>query len=66
MSEIKTNSKILPSCIPLPLEPKVLEEIVTKARDYALMHGICMRPKADYNPDSLKVSRRNFNSRSPN
>lgn len=58
MSDGKTNQKILPSCIPLPLEPKVLDEIVSKAKDYALMHGICMRPKATYNPDSLSVSRR--------
>nr|CAD7205746.1 unnamed protein product [Timema douglasi] len=28
----------LESCVPLPLEDDVLEEIVNKARDWALMH----------------------------
>lgn len=50
------TSKILPSCIPLPLKPEELDEIVTKAKDYALMKGICMRQKANFNPDSLHVS----------
>lgn len=49
------ESKILSSAIPLPLEPEVLEEIVSKAKDFALMHGICMRPKASYDSDALKV-----------
>lgn len=49
-------SKVLPSSIEIPLEPEVLEEIITKAKDYALSHGICMRPKATYNSDSLSVS----------
>jgi glutathione synthase len=48
--------KILPSCIPLPLDQSELEEIISKAKDYALMHGICMRSKANYNPDTLQVS----------
>ena len=55
-----TSQKVLPSCISLPLEPAVLDEIVTKAKDYALMHGICMRPKATFSPDSLSVSRWNL------
>jgi glutathione synthase len=48
---------ILPSPIELPLDRKVLEEIVIKAKDYALMHGICMRSKNDFNPDTLQVSK---------
>lgn len=52
----KTVEKVLPSCISLPLQPEVLDEIVSKAKDYALMHGICMRSKVNYNPDSLQVS----------
>ena len=59
-----TESKILPSCIPLPLENDELIEIVEKAKDYALAHGVCMRPKANYNPDSLHVSCRNSRSQS--
>jgi glutathione synthase len=46
---------ILPSVIDLPLDQEVLEEIVIKAKDYALMHGICMRSKAGFNPDTLQV-----------
>lgn len=58
-STTNTNmtDKVLPSCIPLPLEPAELDEIVSKAKDYALMHGICMRSKAAFNPDTLQVSR---------
>jgi hypothetical protein len=52
--------KILPSAIPLPLNPKELEEVVTKAKDYALMHGICMRSKDNFNPDLLQVCVRKF------
>lgn len=58
------TSKVLPSCIPLPLQPEELVEIVSKAKDYALMRGICLRQKANYNPDALHVSRQNFDSRS--
>lgn len=53
MSENK--QKILPSPIALPLERQVLEEVVDKAKDYALMHGICMRNRANFNPDTLQV-----------
>lgn len=49
-------SKVLPSSIEIPLEAEVLEEIISKAKDFALSHGISMRPKATYNPDSLSVS----------
>lgn len=50
------NTKILPACIPLPLDADQLDEIVSKAKDYALMHGICMRSKVNFNPDVLQVS----------
>lgn len=26
-------------CVPLPIEPKLLQEVTEKAKDYALMHG---------------------------
>lgn len=48
--------KILPSAIEIPLDPKTLEEMVSKAKDYALMHGICMRSKTNFNEDALSVS----------
>jgi hypothetical protein len=51
-----SNVKVLPSAIEIPLDPKTLEEIVSKAKDYALMHGICMRSKANFNEDTLQVS----------
>lgn len=33
------NSRLEP-VLPLPLDPETLEEIVDKAKDWALMHGI--------------------------
>lgn len=48
--------KILPSAIELPLEPHILQEIVSKAKDYALMNGICMRSRDNFNEDALQVS----------
>lgn len=51
-----SNVKVLPSAIEIPLDPKTLEEIISKAKDYALMHGICMRSKTNFNEDALQVS----------
>lgn len=49
--------KYLDSAIPIDtIDPSLLEEIVTKSKDYALMHGICMRSRTSYNPDTLQVS----------
>ena len=50
-----SNQKILPSAINLPLDEATLSEIVSKAKDYALMHGICMRSKSEFNEDALMV-----------
>lgn len=52
--------KILPSAIEIPLDPKTLEEMVSKAKDYALMQGICMRSKTNFNEDALFVSNDKF------
>jgi len=41
------------SCIPLPLEEKKLNDLVEKAKDYLLMHGICMRQKSAFDRDAL-------------
>lgn len=45
----------LKPCIPLPLDDNVLEDVVAKAKDWAIMHGAAMRPKTDFNPDTLQV-----------
>jgi len=39
--------------IPLDLDPDVLADLVEKAKDYALMHGICMRRQDNYDRDAL-------------
>lgn len=36
---------LLPSCTKLPLPSKVLEEIIEKSRDWAIMNGMGYRPK---------------------
>lgn len=46
----------LSPCIKLPLEENVLLDVVEKAKDWALMHGVAMRSKADFSSDNLLVS----------
>lgn len=41
------------SCVPLPLQKKQLDDLVEKAKDYLLMHGICMRQKSAFDRDAL-------------
>jgi len=41
------------SCVPLPLEHDKLMDLVDKAKDYCLMHGICMRQKDKFDRDAL-------------
>lgn len=48
-----SNIKRLPNCLPIPLEEKELIELVSKAKDWALMHGIGLRSKASYSEDSI-------------
>eukprot|EP00092_Neocalanus_flemingeri_P030197 GFUD01032776.1.p1 GENE.GFUD01032776.1~~GFUD01032776.1.p1 ORF type:complete len:483 (+),score=157.98 GFUD01032776.1:127-1575(+) len=40
-------------CIALPIPDDQLEDLVDKAKDYALMHGICMRQKDNFDRDAL-------------
>jgi len=40
-------------CIPIPIPDDELEELVEKAKDFALMHGICMRQKNNFDRDAL-------------
>lgn len=45
----------LDSCIPFPIEEKTLKEVVSKAKDWAIMHGAAMRSKANFSEDSIQV-----------
>ncbi|CAH0760223.1 unnamed protein product [Diatraea saccharalis] len=44
------------SCLPLPLEQKVLVNIIEKAKDWALMHGVGMRDKKHFNKDTIQIA----------
>lgn len=46
----------LTSCIPLPLEHKTLVNVIEKAKDWALMHGVGMRDKKHFNKDVIQVN----------
>lgn len=48
--------KRLPSVIPLPMQKEQLEEIVDKAKDWALMHGAGMRSKMNFSKDNLQFA----------
>lgn len=45
----------LDSCIPLPVDEALLKEVISKAKDWALMHGAGMRSKDGFSEDSLQV-----------
>lgn len=40
-------------CVSLPLDHQTLVDLVEKAKDYLLMHGICMRQKSAFDRDAL-------------
>ncbi|KAM3961425.1 glutathione synthetase isoform 2-T2 [Aphomia sociella] len=44
------------ACIPLPLEHKVLVNVIEKAKDWALMHGVGMRDKKHFTKDSIQIA----------
>ncbi|XP_026483272.1 glutathione synthetase-like isoform X3 [Vanessa tameamea] len=46
----------LASCIPLPLEHKVLVTVIEKAKDWALMHGVGMRDKKHFTKDAIQIA----------
>lgn len=48
--------KYLPEVLPLPLPEDQLEEIVSKSKDWALMHGAAMRSKTQFSEDSLNFA----------
>lgn len=45
----------LDSCIPFPIDEETLNDVVSKAKDWAIMHGAAMRSKANFSEDSLQV-----------
>ncbi|XP_045762353.1 glutathione synthetase-like isoform X2 [Maniola jurtina] len=46
----------LASCIPLPLEHKLLVSVIEKAKDWALMHGVGMRDRKNFTKDSIQIA----------
>ncbi|RVE41532.1 hypothetical protein evm_013817 [Chilo suppressalis] len=44
------------TCLPLPMEQKVLVNIIEKAKDWALMHGVGMRDKKHFNKDTIQIA----------
>lgn len=46
----------LEPCIPLPLDDNVLEELIEKAKDWALMNGAAMRSKTAFNKNTLQFA----------
>uniref|UniRef100_A0A1B6KF67 Glutathione synthetase n=1 Tax=Graphocephala atropunctata TaxID=36148 RepID=A0A1B6KF67_9HEMI len=46
----------LQPCLRLPLSEELLTEIIEKAKDWALMHGACMRSKTNFAIDSLSFA----------
>ncbi|XP_038218315.1 glutathione synthetase-like isoform X2 [Zerene cesonia] len=46
----------LASCIPLPIDNKLLISVVEKAKDWALMHGVGMRDKKHFSKDSIQIA----------
>ncbi|XP_031628682.1 glutathione synthetase-like isoform X2 [Contarinia nasturtii] len=46
----------LGSCIPFPLEEEALKEVISKAKDWAIMHGAALRSKVNFSEDSLQFA----------
>ncbi|XP_030036719.2 glutathione synthetase isoform X1 [Manduca sexta] len=46
----------LASCLPLPLDQKVLVNVIEKAKDWALMHGVGMRDRKNFTKDSIQIA----------
>ncbi|CAB3229458.1 unnamed protein product [Arctia plantaginis] len=44
------------SCIPLPLDQKKLVNVIEKAKDWALMHGVGMRDRKHFNKDVIQIA----------
>ncbi|XP_004927647.1 glutathione synthetase isoform X1 [Bombyx mori] len=46
----------LAPCLQLPLENKTLVNVIEKAKDWALMHGVGMRDKKHFNKDVIQIA----------
>ncbi|XP_046453550.1 glutathione synthetase-like isoform X2 [Daphnia pulex] len=46
----------LEPCVSIDFDSSTLDEIVTKAKDWALMHGVCMRSRQNFSPDSINFA----------
>ncbi|XP_057663385.1 glutathione synthetase-like isoform X1 [Diorhabda carinulata] len=46
----------MPASIPVPIEVNNLREIVAKAKDWAVVHGISMRSKTNFSEDMVQIS----------
>lgn len=47
---------VLKSCIDFPIAEKELIDVVSKAKDWAIMHGAGMRSKLAYSPDTMNFA----------
>lgn len=54
MDETKRSTMELP--ISLDLSKKELEDLIEKAKDWALMHGMCLRPRKDFDINTLQFA----------
>lgn len=53
----KMSQSRLSTCIPVPFDNKVLVNVIEKAKDWALMHGVGMRDKNHFTKDAIQVSK---------
>ncbi|XP_072385880.1 glutathione synthetase-like [Diabrotica undecimpunctata] len=53
---MSNDVQILPGCVPVPFPEDELKGIVTKAKEWTIMHGISMRSKTNYNEDTVQIS----------
>ncbi|CAB3365665.1 Hypothetical predicted protein [Cloeon dipterum] len=52
----KMDQNRMAPCLQLPLDNKLLENVIEKAKDWALMHGACMRSRTNLNKDVLQFA----------
>ncbi|XP_063988879.1 glutathione synthetase-like [Diachasmimorpha longicaudata] len=53
---MEDDKRLLPSCTNLPLDPDGLEELVDRAKDWALMHGMGVRPTSNTTKDIIQFA----------
>lgn len=49
------SASYLESSIPLPLDEEILKDVIGKAKDWALMHGACIRLRDNFSTEFLHV-----------